>query len=316
MTRHDTPPPWPAVDLRQVGVFITVAEELHFGRAAERLRIDRSRVSQIINTLEARVGGRLFDRTSRRVRLTPVGERFLRTVTPHYENLHAAFQDAREAAIGVAGSLRIGISTPLSAGRHIAAIIRTFETRHPGCEVTFSNIGYERSYLDMLRDGRVDMLAARLPLTAPDLTIGPVLSREDRVLIVARDDPLADRESISYEDLADRAVSDVPAFPREMMDAFIPPITPSGRRLKRIANRGAEDMMMRIALGEQVHPTVTGFLGHHSHPDVTSVPIHDLPPSETALVWLTANASPKLQAFSRAAADVAGPQHPTTTRDR
>ncbi|MBV9805442.1 MAG: hypothetical protein JO130_19755 [Solirubrobacterales bacterium] len=73
-------------------------------------------------------------------------------------------------------------------------------------------------------------------------------------------------ESISYEDLTDRVVSDVPAFPREVMDAFVPPVRPRGRVLKRIPNHSAKDTMMRVALGEQVHPTVRSFLDHHSHP--------------------------------------------------
>jgi hypothetical protein len=63
-------------------------------------------------------------------------------------------------------------------------------------------------------------------------------------------------------------------------------------------------MMMRIALGEQVHPTVASFLEHHSHPGITSVPISDLPPAETGLVWLTATASATTHAFARGAADV------------
>jgi hypothetical protein len=62
--------------------------------------------------------------------------------------------------------------------------------------------------------------------------------------------------------------------------------------------------MIRVALGVQVHPTVRSFLEHHSHPGVTAVPIRDLPPSETALVWLTTNGTPKIDAFARAAADV------------
>jgi hypothetical protein len=156
----------------------------------------------------------------------------------------------------------------------------------------------------LLQASEVDMLAVRLPLRYPDITIGPVLSREERVLIVAEDDPLAARDSISYEDIAERAVSDVPAFPREMVDAFIPPVTPSGRVLRRIPNDSAESTMMRVALGIQVHPTVRSWLEHHSHPGVTSVPIRDLPPSESSLAWLSTNRSPKIAAFVRAAEDV------------
>jgi DNA-binding transcriptional LysR family regulator len=63
-------------------VFLTLAEELHFGRTAGRLKLTPSRVSQMLRTLEARVGGQLFVRTSRRVNLTPLGEQLLHRVGP------------------------------------------------------------------------------------------------------------------------------------------------------------------------------------------------------------------------------------------
>jgi DNA-binding transcriptional LysR family regulator len=293
-----------SVELREIRVFLALAEDLHFGHAAERLEITPSRVSQTIRTLEARIGGKLFDRTSRRVQLTPVGEQLQATLTPAYEEIERALVGAREAAVGVAGKLRIGFYFTLSGGPHMAQIVRTFESRHPACQAEFVNTGYERSYLDVLRAREVDLIATRLPLKASDITVGPILSHEERVVVVAQGDPLAERDSISYEDLADRVVGDVPMFPREMMDAFIPPVTPSGRVLRRIANVDPEVVMMRVALGEQVHPTVRSFLEHQSHPGVTSVPIHDLPPSECGLAWLATDRSSKVQAFIRAAADV------------
>jgi DNA-binding transcriptional LysR family regulator len=303
MTEDGMPTAWGGIELREIRVFLALARELHFARTAERLGITPSYVSQTIRTLEVRIGGKLFERTSRRVRLTTLGEQLASELADPYRQLRDVLIRAREVATGVAGELRIGIYA-ISAGPHMPDIVRTFEARHPHCKVRFVNVGYERSYVDVLRAGEIDMLATRLPLTAPDVTGGPILSHEGRVAVVAKDDPLAERASISYEDLAERAVGDVPLFPREMMDALIPPATPSGRTLKRIANDGTEDTLMRVALGIQVHPTVPSFLHHYSHLDVTSVPIRDLPPSETGLAWLTENRSPKISAFARAAADV------------
>jgi DNA-binding transcriptional LysR family regulator len=294
---------WSTVELQELRVFLAVAEELHFGRAAERLQINRSRVSQIINGLEAKVGGRLFERTSRRVRLTPVGERLRQNLAHPYAALEHAFIDAREVATGVAGTLRIGIYARLSCGPHWLEIIRTFKTRHPGCAVEIIDTKFERNYLDVLRNGEVDMLATRLPLSDTDMTVGPVLSHEPRVLLVAKDDPLAQRESVCVEDCADRAVSDAPAFPREMIDAWFPPATPSGRTFRRINIRSFEDCLLLVAAGELVHPTVANFLDSYIHAGVIAVPISDLPPSETGLIWLSANRSPKIAAFARAAAD-------------
>jgi DNA-binding transcriptional LysR family regulator len=73
---------WSAVELRELRAFIALAEELHYGRTAERLDLTPGRVSQIVRTLEVKVGGRLFDRTSRRVRLTPLGEQLRANLDP------------------------------------------------------------------------------------------------------------------------------------------------------------------------------------------------------------------------------------------
>jgi hypothetical protein len=137
--------------------------------------------------------------------------------------------------------------------------------------------------------------------TDPDLTVGPILSSEERLLLVSKNDPLAARKSVCVDDFADRLVPDTPPFRREMIDAFIPPVSPSGRRLRRIPTRSAEDLLLRIAVGEQVHPTVASLLAYFNHPEITHIPISDLPPSQTALVWLTANAAPQVKAFASAA---------------
>ena len=292
------------VELREIRVFLTVAEELHFGRAAERLQINRSRVSQIINTLEARIGGRLFERTSRRVRLTPVGEQLQVSVTPVYEQLKRVLEQTREAAGGVTGTLRIGAYSAALLGPHMAEIIEVFEARHPGCTVTYVDTGLERDYLDWLRAGDVDIVACWLPVSPSEFTVGPLVLRGERVLIIAPDHPLAQRESVTYQDLADYPVTDVPALNREMMDVLIPPVTPSGIRLRRVARRTFEEALMRVATGEQVHPTVTSFLEHYKGPPVAVVPFSDLSPSEAVLVWRTADRTAKIAAFARAANDI------------
>lgn len=293
-----------AVELREIRAFLTLAEELHFARTAERLELTPSRVSQTIRNLEARVGGRLFERTSRRVSLTPVGEQLRHSVRSAYEQLEQGIAATRETVTGVAGTLRLGMYSTCNGGPHLLQIAKTFEARYPACSVVVSNTGFDRDQLDWLRHGELDLLAMRLPLNHPDATIGPVLSCEPRVLAIATDHPLAGRDSVCIEDLADYTVTDVPTLPREMMDAFIPPQTPSGKRLRRVHSRGVWETPIRVALGEIVHPTVPSYLEHYPHPGVTAIPIRDLPPSQTALAWLRNDHSAKTRAFTRAASDI------------
>jgi DNA-binding transcriptional LysR family regulator len=126
-------------------------------------------------------------------------------------------------------------------GPHWPEIVELFENHHPGCRVTFVDTGRDRDYLDWLRTCDVDMVVCWLPVSPPEFTVGPIIQRDDRVLIVGRNHPLAERDSVSIEDLAEYQISDVPAFNREMMDTFIPPVTPSGKRLRGVAPTSPEE---------------------------------------------------------------------------
>lgn len=296
----------PMVELRHVRVFLAAAEELHFGRAGERTGLSTSRVSQTISLLEARAGGRLFDRTSRRVTLTPLGKQLLATAGPAYRQLEQAFEQTRAAAKSVAGLVRLGMYSPVAGGPHMLEIVNTFEERYPACKVTFTDIGWTRVEEEWLRSARVDLLAVRLPRTVPDITIGPILSREARILLVSENDPIAQRRSVRLDDFSDRTLPDVPTMSREMVSAFIPPRAPNGTEFKTIVVRSTLETLMLVAEGRIVHPTVQSFVDFHPHPATVGVPIEDLPPSETALAWLTGNRSPNVHAFVRTAIEVLG----------
>ena len=119
------------MDTAEIEVFLVLAEELHFGRTAERLRLPQPRVSRLVAALERRAGGALFERTSRRVRLTPLGEQLASQLRPAYAQLTAALDDARTAARQAAGVLAIGFS-PTSNVTVLTRLTEAFEARHPG----------------------------------------------------------------------------------------------------------------------------------------------------------------------------------------
>lgn len=175
-------------ELHEVRVFLALADELHFGRAAQRLVLTPSRVSQVISKLERSLGGRLFERTSRSVRLTPFGERFLASVRPAYQELEAALSGARELVADTAESLRVGFTSTVDGpalSRHTAA----FQARHPRCRMSMHEVPVCDPYAP-LRRNEVDVVANWLAvreivqLTMADLTL---LRREDLLLVPVRD---------------------------------------------------------------------------------------------------------------------------------
>ena len=158
-------------------------------------------------------------------------------------------------------------------------------------------------------------MACRLPINEPDLTVGPTLASDERILAVATDHPLAKRDSVSVEDLVGCQVHDAGGrLPRGYIDTLIPPRTPRGRRIVRrhINTPSPTQILAMVARNEVVHPTISSFPDHYRHPGVTFVPIRDLPPMKAGLVWRTSGVTAATRAFTRAAADVVRDPHRRT----
>jgi len=291
------------LERHEIECFLTLAEELHFGRTAERLRLSQARVSQTIKKLERRIGAPLFERTSRRVGLTPLGARLHAELEPIVRRLEAAVQRAVEAARGVDGVLRVGF-LGIGAGQLTQPILGTFRARHPGCEIRMQETHFADP-LGPLRDGEVDVLITRLPVEEPDLTVGPVVLSEPRVLAVPAGHPFARRRSVSLEDLARVTVFGVtgPA-PQYWWDFHVPPKTPSGRPIPRGQSVATfQELLALIAAGQGISPVAASVERYYARPDIAFIPITDAPHTQVALVWRTAAATARIHAFAQAAHD-------------
>src|ERR1700729_1141540 len=99
---------WRDVELRELRIFLVLGEELHFGRTAARLGVSQPGVSEAVRVLESRLGVKVFDRTSRRVSLTPAGEQLRRDLGPALVAVDQALAKTSELSQAVRGLLRIG----------------------------------------------------------------------------------------------------------------------------------------------------------------------------------------------------------------
>jgi DNA-binding transcriptional LysR family regulator len=126
------------VELRDIEIFLTLAEELHFGRTAERLRISQARVSQAIKKQERRIGGALFERTSRHVRLTPLGKQLRDELAVGYQQLQTAIGNAAAAARGTTGSLTLGTMGALAQA--IGSVVTLFHDQNPQAELHYREV--------------------------------------------------------------------------------------------------------------------------------------------------------------------------------
>jgi DNA-binding transcriptional LysR family regulator len=287
------------VDTADIDIFLTLAEELHFGRTAERLHLGQPRVSRVIAALEIHAGGKLFERTSRKVRLTPLGMRLRDQVKPAYSQLQAAFEDARRASREAAGELRIGF-TITTHGEALTRLAAAFEAGHHGCRAVLREVQVLDPYA-ALRHGDVDVLVNWLALDEPDLTAGPAIDSRDRVVAVSPSHPLARRQSVHADELAEYDnVGFFASLPAALMDAIIPPRTPSGRPVRRVelpAHASMYQMADSIARGQSVHPTMADVVVFRRD-DIVLVPIAGLPPLPLGLIWCTAHENARIRALA------------------
>ena len=214
------------MELRDIEIFLTLCEELHFGRTAQRLHVTQARVSQAIKKQERGVGAELFERTSRSVRLTTVGEQLRADLLPAYRSLREGMARARLAAEGKTGVLRVGM---LPSNAHdLRPFWETFRARNPRWGLRIRHNPFVNAFAP-LRNGDIDVLVAWLPVQEPDLTEGPVMYAEHGVVLAGADHRLAVRDSVSLEVLADHGILQGPPGPDYWADAFTPFHAPSGR---------------------------------------------------------------------------------------
>ncbi|ONI71478.1 LysR family transcriptional regulator [Kribbella sp. ALI-6-A] len=291
-----------SLEIRELECFLVLAEELHFGRTAERLYLTQSRVSQLLRALEHRIGGQLVERTSRRVSLTPLGQEFVESLRPAYAALERVVASTQQKAAGSGGQLRIGFQG--TANDQILAAVGGFQEQHPGFLVEVMELPLNDPF-SALRRGEVDAAVVLLPVAEDDLALGPVFSEQPPALTVSVKHPLADRSSLDVEELAGSVlISVAPPAPGYWRQVQAPTQTPSGALIHRGPEvRTLQEGLSMIAAnrGGMLLCRPTAELNQRA--DIVHVPVTGLPDSALGLVWRRGEDTPWLRTFAGALLD-------------
>jgi DNA-binding transcriptional LysR family regulator len=188
------------VELRHLRYFVAVAEELHLGRAAQRLHLAQPPLSQQIRKLEEILGHALFVRTSRAVRLTSAGELFLDRARSTLRKVHEDLEDARSVGRGEVGSLKVGFigSGMLTA---LPGILGRYRKLYPKVDLQLREL-YSAGVIRALQEGSVDVGFLRDGGEAEGLQVETLLS-EPFVAALPANHPLAKRKTLSAGQLRD-----------------------------------------------------------------------------------------------------------------
>ena len=295
---------WKNAELRELRIFLVLAEELHFGRTAERLGISQPGVSEAVRTLESRLGVKLFDRTSRRVGLTPAGEGLRRDLVPALAALDRALAETSELSHAVRGLLRLGFVLT-TEGPALSRLVTAFQARYPGCELRLQEVDTFDAYRE-LRRGDVDVVCNWLAPGEPGLVTGTAFAFYGRALAVAPGHRLAGEATVSVEDLANEKVALLPSsIPPGVYDLISPPRTPSGRTIPRTQPAATiNEILSFVARGRIVHPTSPD-VPIFARDDIVLVPISDLPPLPLGLVWCAGRENRRIRALDQTARSIA-----------
>jgi DNA-binding transcriptional LysR family regulator len=282
------------MELRHLRYFVTVAEDLHFGRAAQRLHIQQPPLSRQIQILEAELGFLLFERSRRRVELTPAGSALLVRVRQVFDALDAAIHDARSASEGESGRLVIGYPSSL-AYSGLTELLRAFRTRFPAVELTLHELS-PGEQIDALKAGGLDVGFVRSSLEDPAL-VAELVRREALMVVLPDDHPLTAQRTIPLEALAKEPFV---MFPRARGPAYFDQLMGLCRGAgftPRIVQEAPQlDIVSMVAAGFGIS-IMPSSMRNFRRPGVSFRAILGAPQVELLIVWRHQNLSPALHNF-------------------
>jgi DNA-binding transcriptional LysR family regulator len=289
-------------DLNQLRCFVTVAEELHFGRAAARLNMTQPPLSRQIQVLEHIIDATLLERTSRSVRLTPAGRSFLPEARRILKLAESASQVARRIALGKTGSLKIGYTAAAAYG-FLPELISACRARLPEVDFSLKEM-VSGDQLEALASGQIDAGLLRPPIARPELATRRVVA-EPLMAALPKKHPLATAATISIKDFDNQPfVMYSPYESRYFHDLLVALFTRADvlpRYVQHISQIHSILAMVRAGLGVAIVPEAAASL---RIADVKMRPLKLRPqaPVELFLVWRRDHENPLLPSL----VDIAG----------
>lgn len=284
------------LEVRAAQVFVAVAEELHFGRAADRLYMTQPAVSRHISRLEASLGLTLLRRTNRHVELTREGDVFLASAREVLVSVRRAVHAAQLAARGSVGQLRLGSAGTLP-NELAVRLVRSFRAAHPAVEVQLVQSSYMTCPLaDLDREG-VELAVVRAPLSLPGLVFEPLI-QEARVVAMSTRHPLAGRASVTLADLAGEPIVTSASWSPALRDywAGVADGADPGYNVA-VSATGPGGWLDALAEGEGVSLCPRSIAGYYRREDIAYVRVEGLPPSVIGLASQPADDAPIIRNF-------------------
>ncbi|WP_342235357.1 LysR substrate-binding domain-containing protein [Inquilinus sp. OTU3971] len=286
------------IELRHLTYFACLAEELHFGRAADRLGMAQAPLSQQIRQLEERMGVRLFDRTTRRVKLTAAGEILLRHARDVLSGLDRAISHTRAISGEHVGHLVVG-GVHLALSQFLPAIIRAFRQDYPAVSVDVVPLTTAEQ-LKTLDTGGINVAFIR-PTTAAGFMQMERLSSEGFVAVLPRTHPLAAKPDLSLRDFSGQPfIGYAPILGASYSNLVLEAFRQAGVRPMVVQDASHTLSIVTLAAAGVGLGIVPSWVAHMPLPELAYRPLDDLPQAvELAIAWPAGETSPAVLDFVR-----------------
>jgi len=283
------------MDIQALRYVVTLAEEMHFGRAAKRHFISAQPFGQQVRRLEREVGVRLFERTSRRVSLTSTGERFVQQARAVLAELEGLREIAAQESRADGASLRIGI-LGFGVGDRWQALRDAVEVQQPGLILEFRDLDLVDQY-DCVRRGEVDVAVVQFVGNLDGVDFEPVLS-SPRVAVIPASSQLGEASLLTLADLEGIRWLDVES-PEPLLRSWVG----SARDVGAPCVRHPAAIPAAVAITGRVSLHAAAAAQFYPRPDVRFVPLEG-PSVEIAVATRSGDGRSAVAAFRRAAAAI------------
>lgn len=292
---------WGGVDLRQLECFVAVADELHFGRAAERLHLAQPAVSQAVQRFEAAIGGAVFERTTRSVRLTPLGQALVADARRAHRAVAAVYDTGRRLARDSSRDLQVGYADDVGL-QLLGTVVPVLGDR---TTVRWRQLGTV-AQLGAIRAGELDAGIGIAPVLDDDWS-SLALGRVRLLAVVPAGHRLIERGRARFELIEEPILfwqrEPNPAF-HDLVHGAIAAAGRAGRVISD--NYGLANIAGRAVAGEGVGIVPASLASQWRIPGVVFVPFDaDAPAAPRLLCWLRSNEDPGLARFVEATRDLA-----------
>ncbi len=285
------------MELRHLRYFVTLAEELHFGRAAEKLGIAQPPLSQQIKAMEQEMGLLLLLRTKRRVELTAAGKVFAHEAGKVLAAVDRAVNASRRAARGETGRLEVGFVSGAVYGK-VPSIFHLMRTRYPEISLVLRDLTTEEQ-MEAIQEHRLDIGLIRSPVAVPESLCLRVIAQEELVAVLPRTHSLAARRKISLQALAGEPFVQVPRHVAPgFYDQFISACARAGffpRIVQEVLTTQTIVSLVAVGMGISMVPSSLRGLQRSG---VVYRPLEGpAPTTELAAIWRTDDKNPALYRF-------------------